>query len=298
MSKTAGEAVAMMIWDRLGIITDEVCPALPEALDWMVERGLKHAEIRMVEGRNIMELSDAEVIEVRRQVERRGLFVSGIASPIFKCALDPTRTFAAGDTFGQKEEDVASHFAKLKRAIEIARLLRTTRIRIFSFWRESMLDEIEEEIVLQLRRAAVVAESENMQLLLENEPSCNGGFASEVARFVKEVNSPALKVLWDPGNEQYGGRTAFPDGYAQVRGLIAHVHLKDAYFSNDGESSCTPIGSGTVPFLQQLEALLEDGYPGLFTIETHYIPEGGTAMDGSTMTWNGLRALLERFSER
>jgi L-ribulose-5-phosphate 3-epimerase len=80
----------MMIWDRLGIITDEVCPALPEALDWMVERGLKHAEIRMVEGRNIMELSDAEVIEVRHQVERRGLFVSGIASPIFKCALDPT----------------------------------------------------------------------------------------------------------------------------------------------------------------------------------------------------------------
>ncbi|TJY44578.1 sugar phosphate isomerase/epimerase [Cohnella pontilimi] len=259
----------------------------------MVEHGLRYAEIRMVDGRNIMELSDSEIINVKEQLDRRGLSVSAVASPVFKCALDPLRPVAVGDTFGHKEESVSAHFEKLKRAMEIAKMLDTRMIRIFSFWRESDPAPVGKKIIQHLRRAADLAEAENMLLLLENEPSCNGGTAPETAYFVNRVNSSALRVVWDPGNEQFAGRAAYPDGYEQVKNIVAHVHLKDVRPGSNGLPECVPIGSGVVAYREQLARILEDGYPGLFIIEPHYIPQGGTAREGAALCLNGLRTLLQ-----
>jgi len=281
-----------MIWDRLGVLTDEVSPDLTEALDWAREHGLKHVEIRTVNGRNVMDLSDEELAGIRREAERRGLFVSAVASPVFKCALDPARPVMKGDMFGQKDEDVAAHYGKLDRAIQIARLLGTRRIRIFSFWREQDPLRYEEEIVQHLKKAAEIAERQDVLLLLENEPSCNGGFAAEVGRLARLAASPALRVLWDPGNEAYGGRPAFPEGYSEVKDVLDHVHLKDALVTADGTPRCVPIGRGRVPYAEQIAALERDGYRGLYTIETHYVPEGGTPADGTRLTLEGLRAAL------
>src|SRR4051812_48227255 len=113
------------ILERLGILTDEVSGNFPEALDWIAERGLKHVEVRTFDGKNVAALNDEQVREVRRQVEARGLFISAVASPLFKCALDPTRPVASGDTFGQAEETVEAHFKKLDRVIAIAKMLET-----------------------------------------------------------------------------------------------------------------------------------------------------------------------------
>src|SRR3954463_15217076 len=126
----------MMNFDRVGILTDEVSANFDEALDWIAAQGLKHVEVRVIDGSNVVTLNDEQVRGVRRRVEARGLFISAIASPLFKCALDPSRPVASGDRFGQKEEDVEAHFAKLDRVIAIAKELNAPRIRIFSFWRE------------------------------------------------------------------------------------------------------------------------------------------------------------------
>lgn len=291
-----GKGVDSMILDRLGVLTDEVSANLSEALDWIAAQGLKHVEIRMVDGKNVMDLPLERVDEIRREVEAKGLFVSALASPVFKCALDPNRKVASGDTFGQQEESVEAHFAKLDKAVEIAKRLGTNRIRIFSFWREENPSAYTEEIVEHLRKAAAVAEREGVMLLLENEPSCNGGFAAEVGEFVRRVDSPALKALWDPGNEAYGARNAYPDGYEAVKDVLAHVHLKDAKEDGEGKRTCVPIGQGLVDYVSQIRALERDGYKGLFTIETHYIPPGGTAMDGTAATLAGLRKLLEEMA--
>ncbi|GIP39809.1 hypothetical protein J31TS4_30890 [Paenibacillus sp. J31TS4] len=277
---------------RLGVLTDEVSPKLVEALEWIEQQGFEHVEIRMVDGKNIMTVTDEEATLIKESVAGRGLYVSAIASPVFKCALDPKRAVASGDTFGQDEESVEAHFAKLQRAFEVAQLLGTNKIRIFSFWREQQPELYEEEIVGHLKRAAELAEKAGILLLLENEPACNGGFAAEVGRLARLVDSPALKVLWDPGNEEYGGCPSFPDGYEQVKDVLGHVHLKDAYLTEEGTPRCVPIGMGNVPFEAQLRALERDGYDGLFTIETHYIPEGGTAMEGTALTLRGWKNIV------
>lgn len=281
-----------MVLDRLGILTDEVYPEdFAKSLDWIVEQGLKHIEVRVVDGINIANMTDEQVAEVHKQIEARGLKVSAIASPVYKCALDPNRRVASGDMFGQAEESVEAHHAKLARVIAIAKMLGAPNIRIFSFWREVEPELYFDEIVTHLKAAAAVAEKEGIMLLQENEPSCNAGFAEEVGKIVRAVNSPAMKALWDPGNEAYGGRPAFPEGYGYIKDVLAHVHIKDAYTLPDGSSRCVPVGSGNVPFIAQLKALQEDGYKGLFTIETHYKPEGGSKAAGSRMTLDALRIL-------
>lgn len=283
-----------MVLNRLGILTDEVYPDnFSKSLDWIAEQGLKYIEVRVVDGVNISNMTDEQVAAVRSQIEAKGLTVTAIASPLYKCALDPTRPVASGDVFGQAEESVEAHHEKLNRVIAIAKMLGAGGIRIFSFWREIDPDLYFDDIVAHMKKAAAVAEKEGILLLQENEPACNGGFAEEVSKIVRAVASPAMKVLWDPGNEAYGGRPAFPEGYGFVKDVLAHVHIKDAYVRPDGTSRCVPVGSGNVPFIAQLRALAEDGYEGMFTIETHYIPEGGTKAAGSRMTLDALRVLVE-----
>lgn len=280
-----------MNFDRVGILTDEVSTNFDEALDWIALQGLKHVEVRVVDGKNISTLNDDQVRDVRRRVEQRGLYISGISSPVFKCALDPNREVETGDRFGQAEESVEAHFGKLDRVIAIAKLLNTRLIRIFSFWREKEPLKYRDEIVKHLKRAAQVAQKQDVLLLVENEPSCNGGFAEEVGGIVRAVAAPNVRALWDPGNEVYGGREAFPAGYQHVKDVLAHVHLKDAYHRQDGKPKCVPMGTGDLALIAQLKALAADGYQGMFTIETHFVPPGGNQMLGSWMSLDSLRLL-------
>jgi sugar phosphate isomerase/epimerase len=282
-----------MIFDRLGILTDEVSPSLDEALDWAADHQLKHVEIRMIDGKNVMGMTDAEIVTIRKKVESLGLYVSALASPVFKCHLDGGRSAVQlGDTFGlSATEDVESHFRLLYRAFDIADLLNTSLIRIFSFWREEEPAKFEQLIVNHLRKAAAAADRRGKLLLLENEPSCNGGCAQEVGSLARKTESSALKVLWDPGNEAYSGRSAFPEGYEYVKDVLAHVHLKDALVLKNDKAICLPIGWGSVDFPQQLNALKKNGYTGLFTIETHFVPHAGRPLDGSELSLKGLRGM-------
>lgn len=280
-----------MISDRLGVLTDEVSEDIGEALDWCAKRRLRHVEIRSVNGKNVLDLSSEEVTRLSGEIRRRGLSVSALATPLFKCALDPSRKTASGDLFGAKEEDVEAHWTRLHGAFRTARGLGAPKLRLFSFWREAEPRKHFDDVVRHLRRAAEAARREGIGLLLENETSCNGGFADEVAEIVERVDNPALRVLWDPGNETYGGRVAFPDGYERVRDLVVHVHLKDAVIG-EGKPRCVPIGSGITDIKGQIAALERDGYQGLYTVETRYVPDGGTPLQGTEMTFEGLERVL------
>ncbi len=280
------------ILDRLSVLTDEVSERFTEALDWAVGNGFRYVEVRMVDGANVANLDDAQVERAAAEVRKRNLTVSAIASPLFKCALDPSRPVESGDLFGSKEEPVAAHHAKLPRTIDIAKRLGTRKIRVFSFWREKEPAKHVPDVVTELKKAATIAAQADVVLLQENETACNGGYAAEVAEFVRRVGSPAMRVLWDPGNETYGGKSAYPEGYAAVKGLFDHVHLKDVTRDAAGKPVCVPIGRGQTPLREQIRALEQDGYRGLYTLETRYTPPGGTARQGTEQTLAGLKAIV------
>src|SRR3982750_4026754 len=71
----------------IAAITDEFSPALNEAIPVMKEIGMTAAELRVVNGKNIMDLSEDELKRVKEDLDRAGLPVISIASPLLKCIL-------------------------------------------------------------------------------------------------------------------------------------------------------------------------------------------------------------------
>ena len=121
-----------------------------------------------------------------------------------------------------------------------------------------------------------LTEDEGIILGLENESSTYCATAAETKRFVTEVDSPALKVVWDACNELYApeGITPYPDAYQVVEPWIAHVHVKDAYKDpGTGEARISPVGDGEVDWESQLRELLDKKYDGYASLETHWRPQ-------------------------
>ena len=121
----------------LAAITDEFSPDLTVALDAMAGVGMTGVELRVVDGRNMVDLDDGEIDRVRAAVDSRGMHVISIASPLLKCVLPdapPVDPRFQQDIFGSSYtfEDQAR---LTSRALEIARRTGAGIVRVFSYWR-------------------------------------------------------------------------------------------------------------------------------------------------------------------
>ena len=72
---------------RIAAITDEFSPDLDVAVEAMAAVGMTGAELRVVWGKNIVDLTDEEVARARAVVEAKGMTVISVASPVLKCVL-------------------------------------------------------------------------------------------------------------------------------------------------------------------------------------------------------------------
>ena len=275
---------------ELGIISDEVDDDLALALDWIRAWGLPYLELRTIGGRNLVLLDDPEVEAAHRAIRAAGLRVICLASPFLKCTLQQGRP-PADDPFvvpGGYEE----HLAILDRSLELARRFEAPMIRIFAFWREPDPSAVRDEIVERLREPVRRAERAGLTLVLENEPTTCCATGSETAAVVRAVDSPALRVLWDPGNAASSGEPPFPDGYAAVRGLVAHIQIKDVLPGSFGLGKAVPVGQGIVDYRGQLRALAEDRYAGVLSLEPHYRPPGLPRHEAARLCLEALRRIL------
>jgi len=279
---------------KLGIITDEVSEDLAEALEFISGYALGYCELREVWRKNIMNLSSQELERAKQLIEKQRFRVSAIASPIFKYNLPemPAKPSEKRDTFlasftDQDTEDL------LNRAFKLARLLGTNKVRIFSYWRVDEPEKAYPYVRDRLAKAAGMAAKNKIFLVLENEPACNIGSGKELGRIVRDVNSPYLRAMWDPGNAVVLGEVPYPDGYQQVRGLFPHMHVKDAKKDpKTGEVRWAPVGNGEIDFPGQFKALLADGYKGTVSLETHYRRPDGNARESTRESLEGLLKVL------
>src|SRR5215475_13719675 len=72
---------------RIAAITDEFSPEIETAAKAMASIGMTGAELRMVFGKNIVDLSDEELDRAIAIVRGAGLEILSIASPLLKCVL-------------------------------------------------------------------------------------------------------------------------------------------------------------------------------------------------------------------
>lgn len=216
----------------IAAITDEFSPDLETALHAMQEIGMSAAELRVIWGMNIMDLSDQELERVRELTALRGFKIISIASPLLKCLLPnspPVDSRFQHDVFASKHtfEDQPR---LTERAFVIAKKFKAPIIRVFSFWRTVEPEKCFDGIVRYLGELADAAAKQDLIIGLENEHACNIGTARETARVLQAVPHPNLRVVWDPANAYVAGENAYPEGYGLLPPhRIVHVHAKDCH---------------------------------------------------------------------
>ncbi len=282
---------------KLSIITDEITQDLGHAMEIASkEFGLAYIELRTLWNKNIINLDEKETAEVRRLLGKFSLQVTDIASPLFKTDWPGAPTskyspktpqFGADYTFAQQGE-------VLERSIAIAKALGTDRVRCFDFWRLDDPKPFRVSMDSKLRDTSAQVASKNITLLLENEFACNTATGAEAGRTLQAVQLPNFKLNWDPGNAAYRGEIAFPDGFAKIpKERIGHMHCKDVVRKADGTYEWAAMGRGVIDYVGQFRALVQAGYSGTMSLETHW-KGAGSAEESSRQSMAGMKDQLSK----
>ena len=279
---------------RLAAITDEFSTTdLERALAGMADVGMTGAELRVIGGRNTIELADDELDAARKTIEARGMEIVSLASPLLKCVLPgspPLDTRVQHDVFGSPY-NFEDQPRLTKRAFEVAERLGARIVRVFSYWRTVEPERCYDAAREALHDLAERAASRGMVIGVENEHACNAGTGAEAARLLEGIEHPALKVVWDPANASILGEVPFPDGYRQLPpASIVHVHAKDCAV-RDHKPVWGPVGEMDVDWKGQIAALRSDGYDGWISLETHWTGPAGDTVEASSICGANLRRL-------
>lgn len=278
----------------IAAITDEFSLDLATAVQSMREIGMTAAELRMVFGKNIIDLTDEELDRAQQIVTDQGLKIISIASPLLKCVLPN-----APDIDSRFQQDIFASKHTFEdqplltdRAFEIARRTGAHLIRVFSYWRTVEPEKCFDRIVAALGGLAEKAAKHDLIIGLENEHACNIATGAETGRLLDAVCHPNLKVVWDPCNALVSGENPFPEGYRRMAAdRIVHVHAKDC-FVNNHTPTFGPLGDCAIDWRGQIRALVNDGYKGYISLETHWLGPGGDKHAGSVICGRNLKALV------
>jgi sugar phosphate isomerase/epimerase len=240
------------MWTLSGF-SDEIADDFTTQCQVVAGLGLKYIEIRSAWGTNILDLDADQLATVRQTLAEYGLQVSSIGSPIGKIKIT--------DEFG-------SHLERMRHAGEVAQLLNAPYLRLFSFFipEGSDPDGHREEVLTRLGAIAEVAERAGVIAVHENEKDIYGDIPRRCLDIVTSVDSPNLKLAWDPANFVQCGVKPFDEGYASLRPHTLYIQIKDALFA---DSSVVVAGAGDGQVVETIRALRADGFDGFFSLEPH-----------------------------
>jgi len=239
-------------------ISDEAGQPIATQIKAHQELGWKHLELRMVDGTNITQLSDGDFDAVVNAVEAAGMSVSCFGSAIANWARPITC-------------DPQIDIDDLRRSIPRMQRMGTEFIRVMSYPNDPQnpIDEPawRKEAIARMKTLAKMAEDGGIILAHENCSGWGGLSADNSNILLGEVDSPALKVVYDTGNPVSYKQDAW-DYYQKVAAHIVYVHIKDANLI-DGEAVYCYCGEGQGFVKETIADLLAKGYDGGFSIEPH-----------------------------
>lgn len=239
-------------------ISDEAGQAIDTQIKAHRELKWTHLELRLVDGVNLTQVSDEKFEEVYAKVTGAGMKVSCFGSAIANWARPITC---------DPEIDIAD----LKQAIPRMHRFGTPFIRVMSYPNDpqSPIPESQwrKEAIRRMKVMAKMAEDAGITLVHENCSGWGGLSAENSNILLSEVNSPALKVVFDTGNPVTYGQNAW-DYYQQVYDSIVYVHIKDVKRIN-GEDHYVYCGEGEGYVKEIVGDLLAKGYDGGLSIEPH-----------------------------
>lgn len=251
---------------------DEIAASLDTQMQVLEKLHMNHIEMRGVDGRNFVEYSEKEAREIKKRLEDRGFALSAVGSPIGKIGIT---------------EDFVPHMELFKHTVELAHIMDTPNIRMFSFYvprEKGMASGVEnsaadrmrpaggeisvpyrEKVMEQLGQFVDYAAANNVVLLHENEKGIYGEMAEECLDIMKCFAGSHFKAVFDFANFVQAGQDTL-EAYELLKPYIAYIHVKDALL-RDG--SVVPAGYGDGNVKEILRQLKAQGYSGYLSLEPH-----------------------------
>lgn len=221
----------------LSAFADEYSPNFDEQIEGLQKNGIGMIEIRGVDGTNISKLTEEEMLAAKAKLDKAGIKVSSIGSPIGKVKVT---------------DDFDEHIEVYKNCIKAAKIFGTNRMRIFSFYiPEGMTrEECRPEVMKRLSKMLEIAKAEGIILCHENENGIYGESPEYCLDIQKEFNGE-IKLIFDPANFILDGYVSFPTAYDMLGDKIFYMHIKDA----DKQEGICPAGMGKGGIFEILSGL-------------------------------------------
>jgi sugar phosphate isomerase/epimerase len=243
----------------LSAFADEISPDPQEQLEVLGRCGVKHLEFRSILKTNVLDLSDAQIADFKALLDRHGVRLSAIGSPIGKVKID---------------QPFEPHLKRFERALELCKVLGTPNIRVFSYYKPdgTTWEQWRGEILSRMGEKVRRAEKAGVRLLHENEHNIYGDDPKRVVDLLRSVNSPNLRAVYDAANYVVCGYDPW-QGWQLTKPWTAHFHIKD-WKAGEEHGSLAGEGQGRIP--EAIAEAVAAGYDGFATMEPHLLGGGPT----------------------
>ena len=252
---------------KLSAFADEVTESFRGQVEYLASEKVGYIEPRFIDKKNIMDLSQAELKEARQMLRDHGIKVSAIGSPIGKVKLD---------------EPFEPHLDKFKHAVDLALFFETPYIRMFSYYAPEGKDinDYREQVMERMAAKVEVLADADVTMVHENEAHIYGHTADNCVDLVKTIDSPKLRLVYDPANFVWGEKMTnnVEVCWPVMKPYVVHIHIKDWKLGAADVGSIPGEGDGQIKEL--LTELAAINYDGCMTMEPH-LQKGGQ-FGGST----------------
>jgi sugar phosphate isomerase/epimerase len=237
----------------LSAFADEIDSDLTKQMDVLDTHGIKHIEMRGVNGKNLVYYTLDEVREIKRQLDERGFKLSALGSPIGKIKIT---------------DDFEPHLELFKHTLEIAKIMECKYIRMFSFFMPEGEEPAvyREEVMSRWSQFIKAAEGADIILLHENEKDIYGDTPERCLDLLKTMNCHYFKAIFDFANFVQCDVENYPYGFELLKDYIVYIHVKDAVYS---DHHVVPAGEGDGKVREILGDLYDSGFEGYLSLEPH-----------------------------
>lgn len=219
--------------------SDEIDANFDKQIEGVKALGIGMIELRGVDGKSFIELSDDEVKIVKEKLDANGIKLSALGTPIGKMNVDG---------------DFDAHKKLLTRIMDIGDMLNCKVLRMFSFYPADGMDDAEfKKIAFEyISELLDMADARGFILCHENEKDIFG-YSPERELELMQYFGGRLKAVLDPGNFAFCFEDA-SKGYPLLKDYIHYFHIKDA----DESGAIVPPGKGVACLADILNAVNND----------------------------------------
>jgi len=256
-----------MIKLNLGIVADEISRNFREAVRIGTSLGIRRYEVRFLQTGRAPMCERNELMEIDRIRDGEGIEITALSPGLFKHT--------------SRREDFDRELGNvLPRSIEWALRWQLPALIIFGFHRAGVTEDIADtvlddkippEIPQWLAKAGEMAQADGLKLLIEAEPICWADTGTSTLRMIRESQSEAIGINYDPANIAWKMRADPIDELESIAPLIDNVHVKDLIEAPRG--SGIPVwavpGEGMLDYVAHFAALKKWGYEGPVSLEPH-----------------------------